>query len=461
MGKILLSTRRLLRVRLFLEGAVVGIFTGVIVAALRFLLDEADIYRPIIFAHVDSLGRIFLAIGVMILLAAILSRAVNFDAQVGGSGIPQLKGILQGQARMIKPLRLLVTKFFATVLGIGAGLSLGRAGISVQFGAIIGNAFTKIIYSDNKHHETIEGNFLLTAGAGAGLAAIFNAPLAGVIFCIEGLRKRFSQEILIATVTASVMASFVVKIVFGVRPVFETITATPLHLPAVMTLPTLDMATSLSATPLKFFALFILLGIICGAAGAFFSKALIFALDTYDRLKIFGARRFAIPLLLAIPLGIELPQVLGCGNVLVDELLISRPLLSLLLILLAGKILYTLICFGTNAPGGLFLPVLVIGALIGNIFARIGNGLHFFTADWTTLFIIFGMSAFFAAVVRAPITGSILILELTGQFSHLFWLIAVSGAAFLISDLCGGEPIFSALLERSQNKKLPSASKSR
>ncbi len=439
--------------RLFFEGAVVGIFTGTVVATLRFLLDEADIYRPIIFARIDSLGKILLTIGTMILLAKILAEAVKLDAQVGGSGVPQLKGILQGRAQMIKPFRLLTVKFFATILAIGAGMSLGRAGISVQFGAAIGNFFSKVIYSDNKHHEAVEGNFLLTAGAGAGLAAIFNAPLAGVIFCIEELRKRFSQEILIAAVTAAVTASFVVKIVFGVRPVFETITATPLNMPTVMTLPNLEMVAAVSAAPLKFAALFILLGIICGVAGAIFSKALIFSLDTYDRLKIFGVKRFAIPLLLAIPLGKELPQVLGCGNVLVDEILVSRIALSLLIILLAGKILFTLICFGTNAPGGLFLPVLIIGALGGNIFARIGNALDFFTADWTTLFIIFGMTAFFAAVVKAPVTGSILILELTGQFSHLVGLIVVSGVAFLISDLCGGEPIFSALLNRMQNKK--------
>ena len=459
--KILPSTRRLLRIRLFFEGAIVGIFTGVIVAALRFLLDEADIYRPIIFAHVNSLGRIFFAIGAMILLATFLAKAVSLDPQVGGSGIPHLKGFFQGRNQIVKPLRLLTLKFFATVFGIGAGLSLGRAGISVQFGAIVGNLFTKIIYANNKHHEAVEGNFLLTAGAGAGLAAIFNAPLAGVIFCIEDLRKRFSQEILIAAVTAAVSASFVVKIVFGVRPVFETITAMPLQLPAVMTVPDFEMMQNLSAAPLKFIALFILLGMLCVVVGAFFSKALIFALDTYDRLKIFGVRRFAIPLLLAIPLGVKLPQVLGCGNVLVDEILITHFAISLLIILLAGKILYTLICFGTNAPGGLFLPVLVIGALIGNIFACVGNTLHFFTADWTTLFIIFAMAAFFAAVVKAPITGSILILELTGQIEHLVGLIVVSGAAFLISDLCGGEPIFSALLERSQNKKLLSASKSK
>ena len=451
----MLSNRRLLRVKLFFEGAIVGIFTGGVVAALRFLLDAADIYRPILFSHVNSLGRVFLAIGVMILIAATLSKAINFDKQVAGSGIPQLKGIFQGRNHMFNPFRLMIIKFFATILGIGAGLSLGRAGISVQLGAAVGNSFTHLIYRKNLHHEAVEGNFLLTAGAGAGLAAIFSAPLAGVVFCIEELRKRFSQEALIAAFTAAISASFVVKIIFGVRPVFETITATPLNLPPVITVPNFEMIATLSAAPLKFAALFILLGIFCGLAGAFFTKSLIFALDAYDCLKIFGVKRFLIPLLLAIPIGIKFPQILGCGNVLVDEILISHATLSLLLIFLAGKTFYTLICFGTNAPGGLFLPVLVIGALIGNIFARIGNDLHVFTADWTTLFIIFGMAAFFAAVIKAPVTGSILILELTGQFEHLFGLIVVSGAAFLISDLCGGEPIFSALLERSQNKKIP------
>ena len=449
----MLSTRRLLRVKLFIEGAIVGIFTGIIVAALRFFLDEADIYRPIIFSHVNSLGKIFVAIVVMILIAKILSAAIKFDSQVAGSGIPQLKGILQGKTRIFKPLRLLAVKFFATVAAIGAGMSLGRAGISVQFGAAVGNFFTRLIYAKNSHHEAVEGNFLLTAGAGAGLAAIFNAPLAGVIFCIEELRKRFSPEILIASVTASVIASFVVEIVFGVRPVFETITATPLHMPTVATMPTLEMLANLSAAPVKFFALFMILAAFCGIIGAFFSKLLIFSLNLYDKLKIFGTRRFAIPLLLAIPIGVEIPEILGCGNVLVDEILITHIDLEILAVFLLGKLVYTLICFGTNAPGGLFLPVLTIGALIGNVFAKIGNSLHIFTADWTTLFIIFGMAAFFAAVIKSPVTGSILILEMTGQFSHLVGLIVISGVAFMIADLCGGEPIFSAILERGNRIK--------
>ncbi|MCR5834444.1 MAG: ClC family H(+)/Cl(-) exchange transporter [Selenomonadaceae bacterium] len=429
----------------------IGIVTGTIIAALRFLLDEADIYRPIIFTKIDSVGRILLAIGVMILIAFAIDKAIKFDAQVSGSGVPQIKGILQNRACMFRPFRLLVVKFFTTVAAIGAGMSLGRAGISVQFGAAVGNFFSKIFHADKIHHEITEGNFLLTAGAGAGLAAIFNAPLAGVVFCIEEIRKRYSQEILITSVAAAITASFVVKIVFGVRPVFETITATPLNIPTVLTVPTLEMIKTLSDEPFEFFLLFMLLSVLCGFLGALFSKALIFALDAYDKLKIFGVKRYAIPLILAIPIGLMFPQILGCGNVLVDELLISHTALSLLIILFVGKVLYTLICFGTNAPGGLFLPVLAIGALFGDIFARIGNKLHFFTADWTTLFIVFGMAAFFAAVIKAPVTGSILLLELTGQFSHLTGLLIVSGVAFMISDLCGTDPIFSALLNRQKS----------
>lgn len=450
---ILLTNRKLLRVKLFGEGILIGALTGVVIAAFRFFLDTADIWRPRLFAKIDSVGEILLICAVMVLFAMILTRAVKFDSQVCGSGIPQIEGMLQGRTNMFKPLRLLAVKFCAVVMTIGAGMSLGRAGISVQFGAAIGNFFTKKFYGDNPQHESFQGSFLVTAGAGAGLAAIFNAPLAGVICCVEEMRKRFSQEFLIVSVSAAVTASFVVKVVFGVRPVFETITRTPLNMPSVITLPTAEMAQLLYATPLKFASMFILLGVICGIAGVLFTKALLFSLDVYDRLKLFGTRRFLIPFLLIVPLGIELPQVLGCGNVLVDEILVSHLELSLLVTLLVGKILFTLICFGTNAPGGLFLPVLVIGALIGNVFARVGNLLDIFTADWTTLFIIFGMAAFFAAVVKAPITGSVLILELTGQFGHLFWLIIVSGTAFLVADLCGSEPIFSALLERSQSKK--------
>ena len=423
------ANRQMFRVRLFFEGLATGIFTGAVVAAVRILLDEADIFRPRWFSDLDA-GKFLVTVVALIFVAKFLAWAIKFDGQVAGSGVPQIKGILQGAAAMTKPLRLLALKFVSTVLAIGAGMSLGRAGVSVQFGACVGKIFGGIFY---RNHGTIESEILLTAGAGAGLAAIFNAPLAGIIFCVEELHRRFTPEILMATLAATVSASAVVSLVFGVHPIFAKIGEVPTVVPEFLNV-----------------IFFVALGIFLGVVGVIFTRAMVLSLEVYERLKIFGTLRFLIPLALAIPLGVKLPEVLGCGNVLVDELLTEDFALEVVVILFAAKFLFTLVSFGTGAPGGVFLPLLTLGALGGEIFATAGIMLGFFDAEWSTLLTIFGMAAMFAAVVKSPVTGSILIMEITGEFSYLLTLTVVAGAAFVVADVLGGEPIFSALLNRAK-----------
>ena len=444
----LLTKRRRLRIRLFFEGTGVGIMTGAIIAAFRFLLDEADIYRPMwldrLSTQLDPLDWIITLVSI-VLTAFLISKAIERDKQIAGSGVPQIKGMLQGSMSMTRPLRLVAIKFIAAVLAIGEGMSLGRAGLSVQFGACIGNFF-------DQNRSEVEGKFLLSAGAGAGLAAVFNAPLAGVIFCVEELNKRFSSELLLVSMASAVSASVVVEGVFGVRPVFETLTPVFSAKPLISTLPTLEMLAAVAAAPLEFTAYLIVLGAFTGMMGAAFTRSLLLSLDLYDQFKLDGAKKILIPLALAIGIGMFLPEVLGCGNVLVDELLSGDFILSTLVILFVGKFLFTMICFGTGAPGGIFLPLLVLGALSGEILASLASDAGLLNSQWSTLFIIFGMAGFFAAVVKAPITGSILIMELTGSFTHLLALIIVSSVAFLISDLFGGAPAYSALLNRSLHR---------
>ena len=449
----IISNRSKLKVRLSLEGIIVGIFTGIIIAASRFLIDEADIYRPLWFKYLKSSQEILLyllTIVGLIVIAYILAKFIKFDSQIAGSGVPQIKGIIQDRMHMTHPLRLIVMKFTASVLAIGAGMSLGRAGLSVQFGACVGNIFNKILGHHHIHTlstETIESKYLLIAGAGAGLAAIFNAPLAGVIFCVEELQKKLSPELLMVSMTAAVSASAVVEFVFGVRPVFETITPTFNHVPIISTLPTVEMLTNMP--PIKFTICLIVLGTFVGVLGSIFTKTLIISLNIYDKIGIQGTKKFMIPLLMVAVIGLFMPEILGCGNLLVDDLLSRHFALSLLITLYLSKFFFTMLCFGTIAPGGIFLPLLVLGALSGNIFANVGIINGFFGAEWTTMFIILAMAAYFAAVVKSPITGAVLIMELTGNFYHLLALIIVSSVAFLISDICGGKPAYSALLERS------------
>ena len=452
----LLPKRRQLRLRLSFEGIVIGIFTGIVISAFRFLIDEADIYRPIYFEFLKSSHQLtwwLTTIVIMIFVAWLLAKFIEIDKQIAGSGVPQIKGILQDKMHMTKPLRLLLLKFIASTTAISAGMSLGRAGLSVQFGACISNIFNRLLGRQHLHYsnsDTIESKYLLTAGAGAGLAAVFNAPLAGVIFCVEELQKKFSPELLMVSTTAAVSASTVVEFVFGIRPVFETITPTFTTAPLISTLPTMEMLSTMP--PLKLMFCLIILGTFVGILGSLFTKMLIVSLDFYDRISVKGTKRFLIPCLMIVVIGVILPEILGCGNVLVDELLTHNFELSLLIILYISKFLFTMICFGTNAPGGIFLPLLVLGALSGNIFANFGIESRLFDSQWTALFIIMGMAAYFSAVVKAPITGSILIMELTGNFSHLLALILVSIIAFLISDICGGKAAYSALLEHSLKK---------
>ena len=392
-----------------------------------------------------------MTVAILIALAYLLAKFIKIDGQVAGSGIPQIKGILQNKMQMSRPLRLIFLKFIASTACISAGMSLGRAGLSVQFGACIGNFFNKLLGRKSLHNQTsIESKYLLNAGAGAGLAAIFNAPLAGVIFCVEELQKKFSPELLMVSMTAAVSASAVVEFVFGVRPIFEAITPTFNNAPLISSQVTFEMLSTMP--PIKFIICLVILGTLIGILGALFTKMLILSLDIYDKIKIDGVKKFLIPSILILPIGLTMPKILGCGNILVDELLIDNFELSLLIILYVGKFLFTMFCFGTNAPGGIFLPLLILGALSGNIFANVGVICGFFGTDWTVIFIILAMAAYFAAVVKAPITGSVLIMELTGNFYHLLALIIISIVAFLVSDIFGGKPVYSALLERSLRK---------
>ena len=422
-----MKIRRRFRIRIFFEGALVGIFAGVIISILRYTIDLADEYRAIFLKKISSAEEILITIFLIILLAKFLSFAMEFDKQIGGSGVPQIKKIIQGKEKMFKPLRLLILKIFSVILAIGAGMSLGRAGVAVQFGACVGEIFSKIF---SKGSEKI----LLAAGASAGFSAIFSAPLAGVIFCIEELHKKFSAETLVATVTSSVTATAAVGIIFGVRPIFETITSVQV------------------TDPLKNFLYFVMLGIFIGIIGVIFSKSLLKSLEIYERIKIKLFFKILIPLLLIVPIGKNFPEILSCGNILVDELLSEKILLPMLLIFFAGKILFTLICFGTNVPGGIILPILTVGAISGNIFAEVGINLNLFSVEWATLFIIFGMAAMYSAVTKSPITGSILIMELTGQFTFLLTLIIISIVAYMTSEIFGGEAIFSALMRRKKTE---------
>jgi len=413
------------KLRLFLEGNLIGVFTGLVITLFRYLLELSEDYQPVFYAYLAANPLAIVGwFTVLTGIGYVLCRIVRRDGMTSGSGIPQIKGILAGEMHM-HWARVLVLKFIGAVLGIGAGLSLGREGPSVQLGACVGQGIGRL-----GHRSRVESRYLLTAGAGAGLAAAFNAPLAGVIFCLEELTKNFSPLVLMGAISAAVTATTVTQVFFGMQPVF--------HMGDIPVVQTGSV-----------YFLCILLGVFVGVLGLAFNRSLTRSLDVYAQSPLRDWQKPLLPLFTAGVLGFVLPQVLGGGSKLVDSLVVTDYGLAMLCVLLVGKFAFTMLCFGSGVPGGIFLPMLVLGSVGGAIFAKLAVLLGLMEPQWTVVCIVFGMAAYFAAVVKSPVTGTILIMEMTGSFAHMLPLILVSMTAYLVADLTDGLPVYDMLLARS------------
>ena len=241
----------------------IGAFAGLVVSAFRYLLELPEVFRPTLIGLLQESYLNLAIYGAVLFTAAILLwKIVALEPLTSGSGIPQLKDELAGDLSM-RWLRVLVLKFIGGVIAIGCGMSLGREGPSVQLGGCVGKGVSSL-----EHRPQVEQRFLLMAGSGAGLAAAFNAPLAGVIFCLEELSHSFSPTVLMGTIAASVTATVTSRVFFGASPVF--------HIPP---LPMFSVVPSLSL--LQEYLLFALLGVFVGGLAKFFTPALTHSLDWY------------------------------------------------------------------------------------------------------------------------------------------------------------------------------------
>ena len=417
------------RLKLVFEGIGVGIIAGFVVVLYRFALEKAAVILTEVYKTLSIRPLLIpVWIVVLIIIGYIVGLLVKHEPMISGSGIPQVEGVLLRKLDMTW-WKVIIGKFVGGVLAIGAGLSMGREGPSVQLGAAVGQGFSKVF-----KRIKIEEKYLITSGASAGLAAAFNAPLAGAMFALEEVHKNFSPLVLLSALSAALSADIVTSEFFGLKPVLDF--------------------KSVSVLPLKYYFYIILLGVIIGILGVAFNKTLLKTQDLYSNIKWLSKEFLVIlPLLFSVILGLFLPQVLGGGHDLITSLVTTRNFpIIILLVLVLVKFFFTMACYGSGAPGGIFLPLLAIGALLGNVYGVVL--VHFFHFDsmYINNFIILAMAGYFTAVVRAPITGTILITEMTGSFSNLLSLAIVSIAAYIVADLLGSKPIYESLLEKFLHK---------
>ncbi|WP_027628037.1 H(+)/Cl(-) exchange transporter ClcA [Ruminiclostridium cellobioparum] len=418
------------RLKLVFEGIAVGILAGLLVVLYRFALERAMVLLQGIYGTLSVRPQFIpVWLGVLLIIGVILGKLTKYEPMAGGSGIPQVEGVLLRKLKM-NWWKVIVVKFFGGILAIGSGLSLGREGPSVQLGAAAGQGLGKML-----KRVKLEEKYLITSGASAGLAAAFNAPLAGVMFALEEVHKNFSPLVLLSSLAAALSADYISSGFFGLKPVFNL--------------------QSLSVLPLKSYLYIVVLGALIGVLGVLFNKSILKTQLLYSKLNIIPKELWVIiPLVISVVLGFILPQVLGGGHDLIVGLLTGGEFpLAFLFVLLLVKFLFTMISYGSGAPGGIFLPLLSIGALIGGIYGLAMVNLFNMDSNYINSFIVLAMAGYFTAVVRAPITGIILITEMTGSFNHLLSLAIVSVTAYIVADLLGSKPIYESLLERILQKQ--------
>lgn len=374
-------------------------------------------------------GNITLSVAIIILfiiIGSFIYYLAKKNPMIAGSGIPIVYGMLEGKFEP-KLANTLLSKFLASSLAIGSGLSLGREGPSVQIGALIGQLGHKLLKcKENKI-------YYIGAAAGAGISVAFNAPITGLLFTIEEIYNKTNRKIFLSSAITIFSAVLTSNILFG-------------NLPSLANLP------MIKDTDLSNVFYVILLGVICGLSGVFFNKIVIGSKDFFGKIKINPFIKYLLPFVLtAIVLLFDI-ELFASGEEFIFLPLGENKSIGGLIALYFVKIGLLSLAFSQSIPGGSLVPLIVLGSILGNIVASILFNLGLIDSSSILLFSMLAMCGHFSAIIRAPITAIILVFEMSGGvFNYLLGLFLVSLISYSIAELCKSKPFYSDLYDRMKN----------
>jgi len=373
--------------------------------------------------HVPFLGHWFVLLAPVaagLLYGPLVQR---FAREARGHGVPEVMYAVARRGGRIAP-QVAAVKALASALCIGGGGSVGREGPIVQIGSALGSSLGQLVRLSESRMRV-----LVACGAAGGIAATFNAPLAGVFFAMELILRDFAAESFGMVVLSSVTASVIGRSVFGDTPFIS--------LPAF------------HVQHLAQYALFALLGVLAGALGVGFGKVLYRIEDACD--AVWRGPEWARPAVGGLLLGLlllVLPEMYGVGYPVLEHALDGGYAIAFLLALMAGKMVATSLTIGIGGSGGVFAPSLFVGAVFGSAFGQAAHQLLPGLAGSPEAFGIVGMGAVFAGAARAPITAVVILFELTGEYGIILPLMAAIVLATMVSRVLGRETIYTAKLRR-------------
>jgi CIC family chloride channel protein len=374
--------------------------------------------------HIPWLGPSFVLLTPVIAGLVYGPLVYFFAREARGHGVPEVMYAVARRGGRIPP-QVAAVKALASALTIGGGGSVGREGPIVQIGSALGSTAGRLVRADETRMR-----LLVACGAAGGIAATFNAPLAGVFFAMELILRDFAVRAFGAVVLSSVISSTIGRAAFGDRP--------------FLTLPAFTVAHPGE------YLLFAALGVIAGAIGVVFSKVLYAIEDVCD-----GAWRsrpeWLRPAVGGVLLGgvlLALPQLYGVGYPIIGDGLTGAYSAGFLLVLLLGKILATSLTIGIGGSGGVFAPSLFIGAMLGSAFGQAASASFPGWAGPAGAYGLIGMGAVFAGAARAPITAVLILFELTGEYTIILPLMAAIVLATVTSHLLSHDTIYTRKLLR-------------
>lgn len=409
---------KLIDARLYFVSIFVGLLTGLVAVPYHYLLQlffntrkEFFDSNPAWYWHIP----LFLSLwGILIFVAWMVKKM----PLITGGGIPQTRGVINGRITYKHSFVELIAKFVGGVLSLSAGLSLGREGPSVQIGSYVGHLVSKWT-----HVLSGERKQLLAAGAGAGLAAAFSAPLASSLLVIESIERFDAPKTAITTLLAGVVAGGVASMIFPVNPYFQIDAIAP-SLPFVSQV-----------------KLFILLAVVISLVGK------VYTLITFYPRRLYPSVRQPLYLkmlyLLIVAYVISLTEVSLTGGG--EQFLLAQAMNgSDELLWLSGMLLlhfvFTVLSFNSGLPGGSFIPTLVTGGLLGRIVALILVQQGIIGHESVSYVMLISMSAFLVAVIRTPLTAIVLITEITGHFEVFYPAVVVGGLTYYFTEMLQIKP---------------------
>ena len=407
------------------SGVAVGVGAGLGAVVFRYLILEFttfffDFLGPLLSSTVlGPAGVIVLPALGGIVFGPLIYR---FAREAKGHGVPEVMLAVALKGGRIRP-QVAVVKSLASAICIGSGGSVGREGPIVQIGSTIGSSLGQAFHMSDDRIRT-----LVACGAAGGIAATFNAPIAGVFFALEVILGEFTTRAFGVVVISSVTAAWIGRSFFGNVPSFPV--------------PPYELVSPYE------FGLYAGLGVLAALAGVAFTRTLYWFEDRFDDIHM---PEYLKPIpggLLLGSIGLFLPQVFGVGYPSMQQALDGNYGLGLLLILVVAKIIAVSLTIGSGGSGGVFAPSLFIGAMLGTAF---GTAVHLLMPSLTApagAYGLVGMGAVFAGAARAPITSVIILFELTGDYRIILPLMIAVVVATLISEGLSRDTIYTLKLRR-------------